>query len=182
VETFLALFIPSNLRNPLFSHAVIRSIDISDESVRSATAAVTAAGLTNLSQAAQCQVALQAQANGNALIGRELDPLLTSAEYENAQVSPRMVYVNGSRPELVSGFTKNTFTAVIQGVKRPSIAAGLMTEVDFDRGLADLFRTAEPDGEFSYTFCKAVEIKSAERSKRGLVDQPARIEVHRRHR
>jgi ubiquinone/menaquinone biosynthesis C-methylase UbiE len=110
-------------------------------------------------QAVQCQVRLQAQARGNALIGRELYPLLKAAQYEHVHVSPRMVYVDGSRPELVSGFTKNTFTAMIQGVKQPSIAAGLMTELDFDRGIADLFRTAEPDGVFSYTFFKATATK-----------------------
>ena len=60
----------------------------------------------------------------------------------------------------MSGFTKNTFTAMIQGVKQPSVAAGLMTELDFDRGIADLFRTAEPDGVFSYTFFKATAIRS----------------------
>jgi hypothetical protein len=107
----------------------------------------------------QCQVRLQAQAKGNALIGRELYPLLTAAQYEHVHVSPRMVYVDESRPELVSGFTKNTFTAMIQGVKQPSIAAGLMTEIDFDRGITDLFRTAEPDGVLSYTFFKATAAK-----------------------
>lgn len=112
-------------------------------------------------QTVQCQVELQARAKGNALIGRELYPLLTSAGYDGVHVSPRMVYVDGSRPDLVSGFTKNTFTAMIQGVKRPSIAAGLMTEPDFDRGIADLFRTAEPDGVFSYTFFKAVAARPA---------------------
>ena len=35
---------------------------------------------------------------GNALIGRELYPLLVSAGYTDVQVSPRMVYVDASRP------------------------------------------------------------------------------------
>jgi hypothetical protein len=110
-------------------------------------------------RAVQCQVDLQSKADGNALIGRELFPLLTEAGFDDVRVSPRMVYVDGSRPELITGFTKNTFTAMIQGVKQPSLAAGLMTEFDFDRGIADLFRTAEPDGVFSYTFFKAVGIR-----------------------
>jgi SAM-dependent methyltransferase len=110
-------------------------------------------------RAVQCQVDLQARAKGNALIGRELYPLLTASGFEDVRVSPRMVYVDGSRPELITGFTNNTFTAMIQGVKQPSVAAGLMTELDFDRGVADLYRTAEPDGVFSYTFFKAVGVK-----------------------
>jgi SAM-dependent methyltransferase len=110
-------------------------------------------------RAVQCQVDLQARANGNALIGRELYPLLTASGFDDVRVSPRMVYVDGSRPELIEGFTKNTFTAMIQGVKQPSVAAGLMTELDFDCGVADLFRTAEPDGVFSYTFFKAIGIR-----------------------
>jgi SAM-dependent methyltransferase len=111
----------------------------------------------------QCQVDLQARANGNALIGRELYPLLTDAGFDDVRVSPRMVYVDGSRPELITGFTENTFTAMIQGVKQPAIDAGLMSELDFDRGIADLFRTATPDGVFSYTFFKAVGIKDSRR-------------------
>ncbi len=108
----------------------------------------------------QCQVDLQSAANGNALIGRQLYPLLTAAGFDAVRVSPRMVYGDGSRPDLITGFTKNTFTAMIQGVKQPAIDAGLMTEPDFDRGIADLLRTAAVDGVFSYTFFKAVGLRT----------------------
>ena len=40
-------------------------------------------------KAIQCQVELQRRAGGNALIGRELHPLLQSAGYHSIQVSPR---------------------------------------------------------------------------------------------
>ena len=39
---------------------------------------------------------------------------------------------------MVEGFTRNTFTAMIEGVRDPAIAAGLMSAEDFDRGIADL--------------------------------------------
>ena len=106
-------------------------------------------------RAVQCLVDLQAQAGGNSLIGRELYPLLQEAGYHGARVSPRMVYVDASRPALVEGFTKNTFTAMVEGIRAPAIEAGLMSAADFDRGIADLTRTAEADGVFCYTFFKA---------------------------
>ena len=110
-------------------------------------------------RAVRCQVELQAEARGNALIGRALYPLLTEAGFREIRVSPRMVYVDSSKPEWVEGFTKKTFTAMIEGIRKPSLAAGLMSEADFDRGIADLYRTAEADGVFCYTFFKACAVK-----------------------
>lgn len=106
--------------------------------------------------AIQCQVELQRRAGGNANLGRELYPLLHEAGFESVRVSPRMVYADSSRPGMVDGFTRRTFTAMIEGVRDDSINAGLMTKEDFDRGIRDLYRTAEPDGVFCYTFFKAV--------------------------
>ena len=97
---------------------------------------------------------LQAQAGGNALIGRQLYPLLVAAGLTGVGVSPLMVYADASRPRWVEGFTRRTFTAMIEGVREPAIAAGLMAAVDFDAGVRDLHRTAEADGTFSYTFFK----------------------------
>lgn len=107
-------------------------------------------------RAVQCLVDLQARAGGNALIGRTLYPLLVEAGFQAVRVSPRMVYVDSSKPQLVEGFTRRTFTAMVEGVRQPSIAGGLASEADFDRGVADLYRTAEIDGVFCYTFFKAV--------------------------
>ncbi len=114
-------------------------------------------------RAVHCQVELQARARGNALIGRALYPLLTAAGFGEIYVSPRMVYVDSSKPELVEGFTKNTFTAMIEGIRQSSLDAGLMSEREFDKGVADLYRTAEADGVFCYTFFKAraVNVSSA---------------------
>ena len=107
-------------------------------------------------RAIQCQVELQRRAGGNAMIGRELYPLLTKAGFSAVRVSPRMVYVDSSRPELVDGFTRKTFTAMIEGVRESAIGAGIVEPAVFDRGIRDLYRTAEPDGVFCYTFFKAV--------------------------
>ena len=107
-----------------------------------------------------CQVALQAEAGGDAMIGRRLYPLLVEAGFPAPRVSARQVYVDGSRPDLIDGFTLKTFTAMIEGVRDRALAAGLSTPDAFDRGLADLARTAAADGVFCYTFFKAVAVKS----------------------
>lgn len=107
-------------------------------------------------QAIDCQVQLQRQAGGNADIGRQLYPLLRQAGFTSVRVDPRMVYVDGSRPDLIEGYTRNTFTAMIEGVRRDAIAAGLMDQAAFDQGIRDLYRTAAADGVFCYTFFKAV--------------------------
>lgn len=107
-------------------------------------------------QAIQCQVELQRRAGGNAMIGRELYPMLRRAGYRSIRVSPRMVYVDSSRPELVEGFTKKTFTAMIEGVRESAIQAGIVEQDVFEKGIRDLYRTAESDGVFCYTFFKAV--------------------------
>jgi SAM-dependent methyltransferase len=106
--------------------------------------------------AIQCQVTLQHQAGGNALIGRQLYPLMVEAGFDAVHVSPRMVYVDSSRPDLVDGFTRKTFTAMIEGIRESAIAAGLIEPERFDAGVQDLHRTTEADGVFCYTFFKGV--------------------------
>ncbi|MGA3086070.1 MAG: class I SAM-dependent methyltransferase [Thermodesulfobacteriota bacterium] len=106
-------------------------------------------------QAIHCQVELQRQAGGNAMIGRELFPIMQKAGYGSIRVSPRMVYVDSSKPELVEGFTKKTFTAMIEGVRESAIKTGLIEQPTFEKGIRDLYRTTEPDGVFCYTFFKA---------------------------
>ncbi len=113
-------------------------------------------------KAIQCQVALQRRAGGNANVGRELYPLLQSAGFCPVRVSPRMVYVDSSKPELVEGFTKKTFTAMIEGVRESAIRSGILDEDVFDKGIRDLYRTTEPDGVFCYTFFKATGVKGSQ--------------------
>ena len=110
--------------------------------------------------AVQCQVELQRMAGGNAMIGRQVYPLLVDAGFESVRVSPRMVYVDSSRPDLVDGFTRKTFTAMIEGVRDAAIAARIVEPDLFDAGIRALYRTAEVDGVFCYTFFKAVGEKT----------------------
>jgi SAM-dependent methyltransferase len=106
--------------------------------------------------AIRCQVRLQRAAGGNSLIGRQLYPLMVGVGLDAVRVSPRMVYVDSSRPDLVDGFTRRTFTAMIEGIREPAIAAGLIEPEVFDAGVRDLHRTTDADGVFCYTFFKGV--------------------------
>lgn len=107
----------------------------------------------------QCLVDLQAGAGGNANIGRQLYPRIREAGYLDVRVTPRMVYADASRPSLVEGFTRHTFTAMVEGVREPAQASGMINAADFDRGIADLYRAAEDDGVFCYCFFKGVAIR-----------------------
>ena len=104
------------------------------------------------------QVELQKKRGGNANIGRELFPLLSKSGYKNIEVSPRQIYVDKSKPELVEGFIKNTFTAMIQGMSAEIISEGILSVQEFERGIDGLNRTTRKDGVFSYTFFKAVGV------------------------
>jgi SAM-dependent methyltransferase len=105
--------------------------------------------------AIQCLITLQQQAGGDPLIGRRLYPLLVAAGFRDVAVSPRMVYADASRPALVDGFTRKTFTAMVEGVGGQAVGQGLMNEENWAAGVRDLYRAAEDDGTFCYTFFKA---------------------------
>jgi SAM-dependent methyltransferase len=106
--------------------------------------------------AIQCLIELQRGAGGNGLIGRQVYPLMIAAGFESVRVSPRTVYVDASRPDLIDGFTRKTFTAMIEGIREPAVTAGFIAPERFDQGIEDLYRTTEADGVFCYTFFKGV--------------------------
>ncbi len=107
-------------------------------------------------KAIQCQVELQRRNGGDANIGRKLYPILEQAGFEGIKVSPRQVYVDDSNPTWVEGFTKNTFTAMIAGIKEEAINKGLINRESMEKGIQDLYRTAEGGGTFCYTFFKGI--------------------------
>lgn len=102
-----------------------------------------------------CLVALQQQAGGNALIGRELEHLLNDAGCMDVSVSPRQVYASTHIPGSTDA-VKHIFIAMIEGVREQAIAGGLANRKSWDQGIRDLYRTTEEGGMFSYTFFKAV--------------------------
>ena len=107
-----------------------------------------------------CQVEIQARHGGDALIGRRLYPLLSGAGYHTVHISPRLVYVDDSRPDLAEGFSKNTFIAMVEGVREQALELGLMDAASWDKGIADMYRATKPGGTFSYTFFKGTAFKA----------------------
>lgn len=107
----------------------------------------------------QCLVDIQANLGGNSLIGRQLFPLLTQGNFRNVTVSPRMVYVDASKPGLVEGFTKNTFIAMVAGVREQALDTKMIDRDQWEKGINDLYRTTQPDGTFCYTFFKGIAVK-----------------------
>lgn len=102
----------------------------------------------------KCLIEVQQRLGGNALIGRELYPLLNRACYRNVRISPRLVYVDSSKPSLVDGFSKKTFIAMVEGVRNEALEMELIDAKTWDKGISDLYRATEPDGTFCYTFFK----------------------------
>jgi len=62
-------------------------------------------------------------------------------------------------PDLVDGFTRRTFTAMIEGIRAAALEAGLTHPQAFDAGIRDLHRATEADGVFCYTFFKGIGAK-----------------------
>lgn len=111
-------------------------------------------------KAIQAQVTLQKRNGGNAYLGRQLYPMLTAAGFVDVTVNPRQVYVDDSKPEMIEKFIKNTFTAMIKGVTNEALSKNILTKEEMEKGIEDLYRTAEGGGTFCYTFFKAIALKS----------------------
>lgn len=107
-------------------------------------------------QVVQCLIDLQGQMGGDALIGRQLYPLLRQAGFREVDVTPRVVYVDGSRPDWEEGFSRNTFIAMVAGVATEAIARGLITKAAWDQGIQALKDATGEQGTFHYTFFKGV--------------------------
>jgi SAM-dependent methyltransferase len=107
-----------------------------------------------------CLIRVQAFLGGNSLIGRQLFPLVTQAGFRDVRVSPRMVYIDASKPELMVSFVEKTIIPMVEGVEERALEMGFMDKTAWDKGIHDLHQVAErDDGTFCYTFFKAVAVK-----------------------
>jgi ubiquinone/menaquinone biosynthesis C-methylase UbiE len=129
--------------------AQITSIDISEASIAEARKAVEAAGFRNvtLQPADIFHLPFAPESFDHVFVCFVLEHLAQPVE---ALKRLKAVLKPGG-----------TFTAMIEGVRQPALDAGPATAADFDQGVTDLYRTAEADGVFCYTFFKARAIKAA---------------------
>jgi ubiquinone/menaquinone biosynthesis C-methylase UbiE len=104
-------------------------------------------------------VTAQALLGGDSLIGRRVYPLLAGAGFRDIRVSSRLVYSDGSLPDVAEAFVRKIIVPMVAGAREAALANGLADAATFDAGLADLLRTAEPDGTFCYTFFKGTARK-----------------------
>jgi ubiquinone/menaquinone biosynthesis C-methylase UbiE len=107
----------------------------------------------------ECLIECQKRLNCNPMIGREIYPLLKNSGFNNIRVSPKIVYVDSSKPDLVDGFNKKTIIAMVEGVKDQAIRLGMIGTESWEKGIKDLYKTTEPDGVFFYNFFRGTAVK-----------------------
>lgn len=108
-------------------------------------------------QAWRCLIRVQADLGGDSLIGRRLYSVMAEAGGLDPIVSPRMVYADRSRPEVMDAFVAKTIIPMVEGVKEQAIERGYITPAAWKKGLADLRAIVSSDvGSFCYTFFKVV--------------------------
>lgn len=102
----------------------------------------------------ECLIECQKRFDCNPMIGREIYPLLMNSGFKDIYVTPKIVYVDSSRPDLVEGFNKKTIIAMVEGVKDQSLELGLIDSESWEKGINDLYKTTKSDGVFFYNFFK----------------------------
>lgn len=107
-----------------------------------------------------CLIRVQALLGGNSLIGRQLFPVILQAGFRDICVSPRMVYIDQSKPKLMDNFVVKTIIPMVEGVKSHTLELGFMDKSSWNKGIGDLYNVAESEhGTFCYTFFKAIGVK-----------------------
>jgi ubiquinone/menaquinone biosynthesis C-methylase UbiE len=106
-----------------------------------------------------CLIKCQKSLGCNPNIGRELFPIMEGAGFKKVEVTPRIVYVDQSKPQLVDGFIKKTIIAMVDGVKEQALDLELVDEETWEKGIKDLYETTGPEGTFFYNFFKGVGLK-----------------------
>jgi ubiquinone/menaquinone biosynthesis C-methylase UbiE len=96
------------------------------------------------------------------LAQRSPDALITSVDVSADSIAEAQRRVERAGVTNVEFRQADIFTAMIEGVRVSSLAAGLIEPETFDAGVRDLYRTAEADGVFCYTFFKGVGEKPAD--------------------
>ncbi len=105
-------------------------------------------------------ITAQEQLGHDPLIGRRVYPLLRQADFNIKDVSPRWVYSDSSKPDLMDGVVNKIIVPMVESGKTQILESGLVDRSTWDQGIADLLKSGKPpDGTFFYTWFKGVGIK-----------------------
>lgn len=105
-------------------------------------------------------IEVQRRLGANSLIGRQLFPLMKRSRLRSVRVSPKMVYIDESLPQLMESFVKKTIIPMVEGVKTAALRFGLMDDSSWQKGIDDLHQIRHTeDGTFCYTFFKGTAKK-----------------------
>ncbi|MBI4639917.1 MAG: methyltransferase domain-containing protein [Candidatus Tectomicrobia bacterium] len=108
----------------------------------------------------ECLINVQAHLKGDSLMGRRLFPLLMEAGFQEVKVSPKMVYIDASKPALMESFVEKTIVPMVEGVREQAFALNLIDGASWEQGIHDLNTIAvSPSGTFCYTFFKGIGVK-----------------------
>jgi len=111
-------------------------------------------------QAWHSLIASQFHLGHDPLIGRKLCPLLTQADFDVREATPRWVYTDSRNPGLRDGVLNKIIVPMTQTARQQALDLGIIDKHTFDTGIDDLRRSGmPPDGTFFYTWFKAVGVK-----------------------
>ncbi|MBD3322699.1 MAG: methyltransferase domain-containing protein [Chitinivibrionales bacterium] len=93
-------------------------------------------------------------------IGRRLYPLIADAGFTVQDVSPRWVYGDAGKKQILDGMVNRIIVPMVQTGRDAMLKQGLVDETTWRQGIADLERSGTlPDGTFFYTWFKAIAVK-----------------------
>ena len=102
----------------------------------------------------------QVQLGHDPLIGRRVYPLLKQSDFNIKYVSPRWVYTDSSKPELMDGVVNKIIVPMVKSCKIRILESGLLDRSAWDKGIDDLSKSGKPPGgTFFYTWFKGTGIK-----------------------
>lgn len=107
-----------------------------------------------------CLIQVQMSLGADPLIGRRLYPLLNQAGFQNVEVTPRMVYADEGKPELMESFVSKTIVPMVEGVQEQAIGSNLIDRASWRQGIDDLKGIVQRGGgTFCYNFFKATGVR-----------------------
>ncbi len=108
----------------------------------------------------QSLITVQQRLGHDPLIGRRIDPLLREAGFAVQDVSPRLVYGDQGKQQLLDDMVNRIIVPMVSSSKKEILDAKIVDIATWNKGISDLSRTSTPpDGTFFYTWFKGLAIK-----------------------